>query len=276
MTNRLRYLLAVLALALVAVSLAACGGDDGPTATPVSTKGRAVIQVAVTPPIPDNVMTNLQAVLKARLDDAGLTSTITLASDNQIRIDFEGPRSINVVTELVSTPGVRFKVPVKDGTLIKCKDTSGGEFSVDPAIVTQFQQVGNLPVCVATDGRRGEVEWAPAAASLNSVQTELIGDMIPKTHVAIVADSNGNQILNADFDANGTVLLQQITADLVGYPLGVFLGDSLQLAALIQRQITNGRITLAGASLEGMEELGSILKGGELSAPVTLVSIEKQ
>ena len=54
----------------------------------------------------------------------------------------------------------------------------------------------------------------------------------------------------------------------------VFLGDTLLMAPLVKRPITNGLITLAGASPDGMQELYAILKGGALPAPISLVSIE--
>jgi preprotein translocase subunit SecD len=273
MTNRCRCLLAVAACLLAVALLGACGGDDSPSPTPSSVKGRAILQIAGASPVASDISTAVQTVLKNRLDSAGVQSTIAAAGAAQLRIDFDGPHSVNFITDLVVTPGIRFKKPILDGTAIKCKDTSGGEFSIEPELL---QLSGNLPLCVSADNRRGEVEWQPAVAQVAGAEKELTGAMLIQTQVALPTNENGEPMLNADFNDEGKVVLQAVTKDLVGYPLGVFLGDSLLLAGKIQREIQNGRITLAGASLDVMEELRAVIRGGELPADVTLVSIEQQ
>lgn len=273
MTPRFRYVFAFLACLLAVALLGACGGDDSPSPTPSSVKGRAIVQMALAPPVPIDVSTAVQTVLKDRLDAAGVQSTIALASDQQIRIDFDGPRSVNFITDLVVAPGIRFQRPAFDGAAIKCKDTSGGEFSVDPELL---QLSGNLPFCLSADNRHGEIEWEPAVAQISGVNKELSGAMLIKTQVALPTNEAGDPVLNADFNDEGKAVLQAVTSDLVGYPLGVFLGDSLLLAGKIQRQIQNGRITLAGASLDVMEELRAVIIGGEFPTTVNLVSIEEQ
>lgn len=229
--------------------------------------------MALAAPVPLDISTAVQTALKGRLDSAGVTSTIALASEGQIRIDFDGPRSVNFITDLVVTPGVRFKKPVLDGTTIKCKDTSGSEFSIDPELL---QLSGNLPLCVSADSRRGEIEWEPAVSQVDGVVKELSGAMLIQTKVALPTNEAGDPVLNADFNDEGKAVLQAVTKDLVGYPLGVFLGDSLLMAPKIVREIQNGRVTLAGASLEVMEELRAVIIGGEFPATVNLVSIEEQ
>jgi hypothetical protein len=274
MTHRLRYVLAISAVLLAAALLAACGGDDDGSSspTPLSVNGRAIVQIDLPTPVPLDISSRVQIVLKDRLDSAGVTSTITPASDGQFSIDFDSSRSINFITDLVTTPGVRFKKPVLDGARIVCQDTSGNDFSIAPE---DLQLSGNLPVCFSGESNReGEVQWQPAVAQVDGVDKELSGAMLIKEQVDLPTNEAGNPVLNADFNEEGKAVLQAVTKDLVGYPLGVFLGDSLLMAPQIQREIKNGRVTLAGASLDVMEQLRAVIKGGELPATVNLVSIE--
>jgi preprotein translocase subunit SecD len=276
MTNRLRLLL-ILALCVFVLAAVACSSsDDGPTATPFSSKGRAIVHVEIPTPAASSSITAVQTALKARLDAAGITATLTPAAGEQITIDFANAPSLDFVTDVVTASGLRFKVADQDGTAIKCKDTSGNDFTIPPESLSLS---GNLPVCVSADGRNGEVQWKPAVGNVGGTDTELTGAMIPKSQVGVVTPSPGSQgnvALNADFDAQGKAVLAAVTANLKGYPLGVFLGDSLIVAPQIQRQIENGRITLAGASPDVLNEIEAVVKGGELPSPVTLVSIEQQ
>jgi preprotein translocase subunit SecD len=267
MTNSVRYALAAAAVALLSLAVAGCGGNDGPSPTPQVISGRAIVQIALDPPVAAETVTNTQNVIKARLDAAGLTSTLTPASEAQIAIDFQGPRSINFVSELVSTLGVRFKEPVLEGAEIKCVDTSGEEFLISTSQL-QPQEDSNLPVCVDIGQHRGEIVWQDAVENLTGEQ--VLRDTV------VVREQDGETTLLADFNDEGKAALQEVTADLIGFPLGVFLGDSLKMTPLIQREIDNGRVTLQGATLEGFEQLDAVMSGGELPAPVNLVSIEQQ
>lgn len=270
------FVLATVVVVLIAGVVLTVGGgsgdDDASSPTPTGgIRGRAVVHMDLAPPVPSDVSTAVQNVLKNRLTAADITSTITLASAEQFSIDFDGQHSVNFITDLLVTPGVRFKEPVLDGTAIKCKDTSGNEFSIEPELL---QLSGNLPLCVSADNRNGEVEWQPATGPINGVDRELTGALI--TGVAQSTSDGGAPVINAGFSDEGKTILQEVTKDLVGYPLGVFLGDSLLMAPKIQREIQNGRIVLAGASLDVMQELNAVIKGGELPITISLVSIEQQ
>jgi preprotein translocase subunit SecD len=266
-----RYLIAA-ACAGLALLLAACGGGDDATPTPSVVKGTAVLRMTSTN-VPAEVIAELQEVIKNRLAASQVTSEITLGNATELTITFDGPRDTNFVSELLVSPGVRFKVPSLDGEFIRCMDTSGNEFSIRPV---QLQQDVNLPICVDAGGHRGEIIWEPAVGDLNGTPTELSGAMIQANTAIAKENDEGVFILNADFNADGKALLQQVTADLVDYPLGVFLGDSLFTSPLIQQEIDNGRITLAGATRDALEELQAVLQSGELPTPVELVSIEGQ
>jgi preprotein translocase subunit SecD len=132
-----------------------------------------------------------------------------------------------------------------------------------------------LALVASNSGRSlGQIEWQPAAGKLAGLDTPLSGGMITTDHVLVRTDDKGADVLDAQFTGDGATVLQQVSAELVNYPLGIFLGDTLLMAPLVKRPITDGLITLSGASPEGMQELYAILKGGELPVPVSLVSIE--
>jgi hypothetical protein len=259
----------------VSALIACCGGGNStstsatPPGTPV--KGRALVQVNLQAPIPPDTLTSVSKVLKGRLAAAKVDAQINSVSDKQLTIDFAGALSENFVTQLLVTDGVQFKKPQLNNTQIKCKDTSGNEFDID---ITGLQQAGDLPVCAGSGGQQGQIEWQQAAGKLGGVDTQLSGGMIATDHVLVKTDDKGAEVLDAQFNSDGTTVVQEVSTELVNYPLGVFLGDTLLMAPLVKRPITNGLITLAGASPDGMQELYAILKGGELPTPVSLVSIE--
>ncbi len=229
-----------------------------------------MIKVNLPAPIPPDSLTAVSDVLKARMTTASVDAQIS-GSDGQFTIDFSGALSDDFVTQLLVTNSVQFKEPQLKDTQIKCQDTSGNEFDID---ATALQQAGDLPVCAGSEGQRGQVEWQPAIARVNGVDTQLSGSMITSDHVLVRTDDKGAQVLDAQFNGDGTTILQEVSGQFVNYPLGVFLDDTLLMAPLIKHQITTGLITLAGATPEGMQELYAILKGGVLPAPVSLVSIQ--
>ena len=259
---------------LVSALIAGCGGGDSTsssaTAPGTPFKGRAVIQVNLQAPIPPDLLILVSKVLQARFTAASVDAQISAPSDKQFTIDFAGALSEDFVTQLLITHGVQFKVPQLNNTQIKCKDTSGNEFDID---VTRLQQAGDLPVCASNGGGQGQIEWQPATAKLGGVDTQLSGVMITPDHALTKTDANGAEVLDAQFNSDGTTILQEVSTALVNYPLGVFLDDTLLMAPLVKRPITNGQITLAGASPDGMKELYAILKSGGLPAAVSLVSI---
>ena len=262
-------------VALVSALIAGCGAGDSTSSsvTPPGTpfKGHAVIQLNLQAPIPSDALASLSRVLQARFAAASVDAQISSPSDTQLAIDFAGALSEDIVTELLVTNGVQFKKPQLSDTQIKCKDTSGNEFDID---LTGLRQAGDLPVCLSDGGRQGQIEWLQATANLGGTDTQLSGAMITPDHVLVKTDSAGAESLDAQFNGDGTTVLQEVSTALVNYPLGVFLDNTLLMAPLIKRPITTGRITLAGASPDGMKELYAILKGGELPAPVSIVSIE--
>jgi preprotein translocase subunit SecD len=261
-------------IVFVSALIAGCGGGDSTsssaTAPGTPFTGRAVIQVNLQAPIPPDTLTSVSKVLQARFAAASVDAKISSASDKQFTIDFAGALSENFVTELLITNGVQFKKPQLNDTQIKCKDTSGNEFAID---ISGLRQAGDLPVCADNGGRQGQIEWQPATGKVGGLDTQLSGGMITADHVLTKTDANGAEVLNAQFNSAGTSVLQEVSTAIVNYPLGVFLDDTLLMAPLVKRPITNGQITLAGASPDGMQELYAILKGGELPAPVSLVSI---
>ncbi len=264
-------------IVFVSALIAGCGGggstSSSASATPPGTpfKGHAVIQLNLQAPIPSGALASLTSVLQARFAAASVDAQISRPSDTQLAIDFAGALSEDIVTALLITNGVQFKKPQLNDTQIKCKDTSGNEFDID---LSGVKQAGDLPVCLSNDGRQGQIEWLPATANLGGTDTQLSSAMITTDHVFVKTDSTGTKALDAQFNSDGTTILQEVSTSLVNYPLGVFLDDTLLMAPLIKRPITTGLITLAGVSPDVMTELYAILKGGQLPAPVSIVSIE--
>jgi hypothetical protein len=248
-----------------------------PTPTPAPTRsGRAVVQADLSSvSSPQNTITALETVLQARLSDAGIQSNISQTGDAGLTIDFTGTRSADFVKQVIEAQNLNFRQPTiqTDGT-VKCKASDGVEFTV-PAVSTHetVDDSGTKSdACTATDGQIGFVEWEPAQADVNAAAKTLTQAMIQPSRAEITSTQQGTELLLV-FDPEGTTVFAAVTAHLVNYPFGIFLGNTLLSAPTVNQQISGGEAVISGASDDELAAARAVIKGGELPVPVTVTSI---
>ena len=130
-----------------------------------------------------------------------------------------------------------------------------------------------LDECTTTDDQTGTMEWEPAQANVNGETKTLAQSMIDASQAKIQSTRQQGTELLLVFDPEGTTVFAAVTAHLVHYSLGIFLGDTLLSAPTVQSEISGGEAVITGASDDELAAARAVLKGGELPVPVTVTSI---
>jgi len=120
--------------------------------------------------------------------------------------------------------------------------------------------------------------WKPATAVIDGQEKELTSAYFKEnTYVDYVENK---LLLVFEWDEEGSQLSGEITARLIGKPLGIFLGDEpllgddgLPIAPIVRSQITE-RGNIEGLSLNEATELSQLLNAGRI--PVPLIPIYEQ
>ncbi|MBI3261296.1 protein translocase subunit SecD [Candidatus Berkelbacteria bacterium] len=107
--------------------------------------------------------------------------------------------------------------------------------------------------------------------------TGLSGKHLSTAEVSIAGD-NSQQVLQAGqyqvqltFNSEGSRLLQQITARLIGQPMAIVIDKEIISAPTVQSEIPNGEAIVSGDfTFAKARELATELKSGSLPIPITL------
>lgn len=73
-------------------------------------------------------------------------------------------------------------------------------------------------------------------------------------------NSSGQVEVNLAFDGEGTELFRQFTAESIGHPGAIVLGDRLLSTPMVRAEISGGRCSVSGLSVEEACALAQILK----------------
>lgn len=122
----------------------------------------------------------------------------------------------------------------------------------------------------------GTEVWIPVTGTVNGEIKALTSSYF-KENTYVTVNDYGKVLLVFEWDEEGSILSEEITARLIGKPLGIFedgeplLGDDGQpIAPTIQGVITdNGQIE--GLSLSEAQEISSQLNAGRLPVPLEVV-----
>ncbi|MCL0060803.1 protein translocase subunit SecD, partial [Dehalococcoidia bacterium] len=118
----------------------------------------------------------------------------------------------------------------------------------------------------------GEFIAIPATAEVNDEERELTSRYF-EGEVAVVLDGAGIPEIAFAWNEEGATLSKQITARLIGSPLGIFLGDEV-LSAPIVRAIIEERGVITGMDLEEARRLATLLNAGRM--PVALERLSEK
>ena len=224
----------------------------------------------------DNALDGVKDVLERRVNAFGVSETeITREGPNRLAVQMPGIDPTRARELLGKTAQLEFRAPVRDdfGQIV-CESPDGstyavpyqqGAFAEDPATST-------MTCPPSTEGTAGVVKWEPATATdSQGVRRVLTGSYL-KPNADVVGPPTAVAI---EFAGEGGLLFEQITGELVGLPLGIFLDEELIGAPTVQQQITGGGSTITGLSLGESKTLAIQLNAGALPVPLKAVSIEE-
>jgi preprotein translocase subunit SecD len=119
-------------------------------------------------------------------------------------------------------------------------------------------------------------KWKPATAMLDGVETELTSRYF-QDNTYVTTDSLGRIKLVFHWDADGSVLSQEITSRLLNQYLGIFDGDmallgedNIPIAPIVNAIITEGG-EITGLSYNEATRLSQQLNAGRLPVPLEII-----
>jgi preprotein translocase subunit SecD len=144
---------------------------------------------------------------------------------------------------------------------------------------------GTVPTISETDGTLDKLSLSNLPAQtdfdqkietnnlkLDFVPTGLTGADLTKAQVNY--DSNtGKPVVSITFNAEGTQKFSQLTRELIGQPLAIFLDNQLISAPIVNEPIAGGQAIISGNfTTEEAKQLTIQLNSGALPVPVSLIS----
>ena len=119
-------------------------------------------------------------------------------------------------------------------------------------------------------------EWLPATGTVNGVE-KVLNSSFFKENTYVNRDQFGRILLIFEWDEEGSVLSEEITARMINKPLGIFegdeplLGEDGQPIAPIVRSVITDRGQIEGLSLNEATELSKQLNAGRLPVPLETI-----
>ena len=187
---------------------------------------------------PDVVVEEAAEVLRARLDIFG-AGRADVSVDGE-RMTVSTDIDIEIARRLLLPRGVLiFQQPATDSAgLVACRNAAGDEFFVTPLQVNPDEGTRSPARCFGR-AQVGDPQWEPTA-------TDEEGQNLATLIEPGSWDISNNTALAVQFTDEGSRLLERVTGELTGYPLGVFVDGQLIGAPRIQRTITSGRPLISG------------------------------
>jgi preprotein translocase subunit SecD len=192
-------------------------------------------------PAPERAATlqRVAQVQQRRLTDARLQVRGVHAEEpDRIRVELVGGQDVEQVTTLLVTPG-----------RLDFREQLSGPDGTDTWVVT---------TATADDGAAKEVT----------------GEFLQRAEVGFAPDTNRPLIL-FELTDEGRRMFAEVTRDLVGKPLGIFLDNQLLTAPVVTEPITAGLGQIAGNfTLDEVRNLVVQLNSGALPVPVHVIATQ--
>lgn len=243
---------------LIGLTLTACGGSGATTlvmnADPDSLPPGADL---------DSALQETVNILRQRLvlfgeGDSDITSDGETITASVSGMDGETARAL-----LMPRGVVEFRQPVIVEGFVLCTDADGEEFLVHPLRVNPDEALQNRVRCFA-ENQFGDPLWEPTPTIQIRTQKFALAELIEPGSWEIRNQTS----LAPQFNDDGSELLEEVTGNLVGYPLGVFVDGELLGAPRIRRAITNGN-----PFISGFTELEARLRRAQFNVPPLPVTL---
>ncbi len=207
--------------------------------------------------IQDSAIRQALETIRNRIDQFGVSEpVIAPQGENQILVQLPGIKDPQRAIELIGrTAQLEFKLVDDEHSL---EDALKGE--IPPGDEVLYQKV--------TDPQTGVVTRRPYLLKKRPLMT---GDVITDARMRIKSDFN-EPYVSMDFNAQGSRLFDQITAENVKKRLAIVLDNNVYSAPVIQERISGGKAQITGSfTSEEASDLAIVLRAGALPAPVKII-----
>ncbi len=211
--------------------------------------------------------------IRNRVDQFGVAEpTIHRQAENEIVIQLPGVKDTQRAIELVGKTAIlEFKLLDDDSAFAaqlpgsiafddedKLREEFSGKLSEDNEIL--FGRVLNQESGIETK-----------RVYLMKKQSLLTGEFLTEARVNIDQRFNEPNV-SITFDATGSKIFEQITANSVKKRLAIILDDNVYSAPVIQEKISGGSAQISGSfSMQEAKDLAIVLRSGSLPAPLIML-----
>lgn len=226
----------------------------------------------------DDAMEGAKNNIERRVNAWGVAeSEIQRQGSNRLAVQLPGITPEEARDLIGRTALLSFREPKmdEDGNFVCLPLTGEGEEFTVPANSMQVlddEQGNPVAYCVSTGATEatGILVWLPATGiGSDDQEKELTGRFLTNAQAAF--DAAGKPEVDLEFSSEGGRLFEQITARLVGLPLGIFLDEDPISVATVQETIAGGRGRITGLDASEARTLAIQLKHGALPIDVRVI-----
>jgi preprotein translocase subunit SecD len=258
------------------------GGDSVPTTRMVLEADLSLLPAGMDV---DTALNNARDAMTRRLEGFELSGfSITREGANRLivtipEVDPEEARQLL----LGRTAQLEFRKPVLEEATddIMCERADGSTYAVlyQPGLFILDKDNNSMPCPPeGEEAAGGTATWEPATGfDSQGEETVLTGALVrPNVRVGVDPSECGNMppCILIEFTSEGSVLLEQITEELLGLPLAIFLDEQIIAAPMVNDVITGGDIVITGLDRDEARTLAIQLNVGALPAPFREVLVE--
>lgn len=232
---------------------------------------------------PNEALEGAQSIIEDRINRFGVSETeIQREGGNRLAVQLPGIGPEEARELIGKTALLEFREPRLDeaGDIV-CQAADGSEFAA-PLAQTSLDDQADPPIyrCTGLQGQSGQVIWQPAAC-----QAEVCGDLrnVPLTgrflrsNAQVVADPRSPTGISVaiEFNRSGSIIFEDVSGRLVGYPLAIFLDQELIGAPIVNQRISGGQSTISGLERGEARRLAIQLNAGALPVPLRTIQVSE-
>ncbi len=216
-------------------------------------------------------LTGVRDVIERRVNAFGVAEPLVQqVGESRIIVELAGISDVNeAINQIGETPILEFKRPATHSE-------EEGEDGIDLTEVSvDTDEEGNTVITNTADGEPVELDLDALVQQQLDQQwenTELGGAQLKRASVEF--DHNtGTPLVSLTFDAEGGELFGEMTEELVGQQIAIFLDGVIISAPVVQQPIYGGTAQITGSGdLDEARELAQRLNAGALPVPIELIS----
>ncbi len=234
----------------------------------------------------DDAMEGAKNIIEDRVNEIGISETeISREGQNRLGVQLPGISPEEAADLIGKTAQLEFRAPklTEDKQRIVCATAEGTEFSVASSaqggqISETTNDAGQKEArCLGDNGETGTVVWVPATGVDADGEVRALTGGFLQPNGANVVTTTAQCIpacVTLKFNPEGGLLFDQITNELQGKPLAIFLDEELIGAPNVQQRISNSESIISGLTLDEAKTLKVQLNTGAL--PVPMREVQKQ